>query len=151
MIVSLDFFKKNRKKLKKVVLVGGAFDVIHPGHITHLKEAKSLGNTLVVHITGDKRVKEKKGPGRPVFGEKQRAQVVSAIRSVDYVFTYDGRHFDQKVIDAIKPDVIFFNDESYSGREKEIIDNLKNFHGKIMVSRAKKEDSSTRAIGLLKK
>lgn len=150
-VVSLNYFKKNRKKLKKVVLIGGAFDILHAGHIHHFKKAKSLGDTLVVHITSDRRVREKKGRGRPIFGENQRAEVVSAIRFVDFVFVYDGRHYDQEVIDKVKPDILFFNHEAYSFEAKERVKNLKNFYGKVIVSKDKKEDSTTRVIAALGK
>lgn len=149
-IVSLNFLQKHRKKFKKLILVGGAFDVIHAGHIRHLKEAKLLGDTLVVQITGDKRVREKKGPGRPFFTEKKRAEIVSAIRFVDYVFINDGRHYDQKILDKIKPDVLFFNQEDYRKWSKEAVRKFKNFKGKIVVSKTKKEDSSSRVITALK-
>lgn len=138
MVVSLNFFAKNRKKLGKLVLVGGAFDIIHIGHVHHLKKAKSLGDALAVHITSDAKIREKKGPSRPVFGEKTRAEIVSAISFVDYVFIYNGRHYDQKAIDKIGPDILFFNQESYEKGAKEAIKKLKNFHGKIMVSKGKK-------------
>ncbi|MDP2909622.1 MAG: adenylyltransferase/cytidyltransferase family protein, partial [bacterium] len=107
-IVSVDYLEKERTRLDKVVLVGGGFDVLHEGHIRHLQKAKSLGNILIVHITGDKRIKEKKGPERPVFPELRRAAVISTIKFVDYVFVYNGRHYDQKIIDKLKPDILFF-------------------------------------------
>ena len=61
----------------------GCFDLLHPGHIRHLKAAKKYGNLLIVVITPDKYVK--KGPGRPVFNEHLRAESVASLASVDYV------------------------------------------------------------------
>ena len=66
-----------------VVLCHGVFDVIHPGHLRHLREAKELGNLLVVGITADRYVQ--KGPGRPVFTESERADHLAALEMVDYV------------------------------------------------------------------
>lgn len=149
-MVPLKFFNINRKKLKKVVLVGGAFDIIHAGHIEHLKKAKSLGDTLVVHIANDCRVREKKGNGRPIFSDKQRAFFVSSIRFVDYVFIHDGRHYDSKVIKAVKPDIIFFNKESYGRKIGAEIKKIRDFNGKIVVSRDKKINSTSRMLQLLK-
>jgi len=148
-VVALDFLEKERNKMDKVVLAGGGFDILHEGHIRHLQKAKSLGNILIVHITGDERMTEKKGFGRPIFKEDHRALVVSSIRFVDYVFIFNGRHFDQKVVDAIKPDIIFFNQEAFNGETKRAIGKLKHFSGKIIVSDQKKIDSSSRAIKAL--
>lgn len=150
-VVSFNYFKKNRKKLKKVVLIGGAFDILHVGHIHHFRKAKSFGNTLVVHITSDRRVRAKKGPGRPIFGENQRAEVVAAIRFVDFAFVYGGRHYDQEVIDRVRPDILLFNQEAYLPEVQERVENLKNFQGRVIVTKDKKEDSTTRAIAALSK
>lgn len=149
-LVSLNFFTKNRPKLGRVVLIGGAFDIIHVGHIEHLKKAKSFGDTLVVHITSDRRVAEKKGPNRPIFNVRQRALLVSAIRYVNYVFIYDGRHYDAELIKKIKPDIIFFNKESFSEDARKIIKTVKEFTGRIIVSRDKKINSTTKIVQMLK-
>lgn len=141
-IVSLDFLAKERPKMDKVVLAGGGFDILHEGHIHHLQRAKSLGNILIVHITGDKRIKEKKGEKRPIFNERKRALVVSSLKFVDYVFIYDGRHYDKEVIEKIKPDILFFNQESIDTDEVKKI----NFEGQIIISKQTKLDSSSRAI-----
>ncbi|MBI2054424.1 MAG: adenylyltransferase/cytidyltransferase family protein [Candidatus Staskawiczbacteria bacterium] len=149
-LVSLNFFTKNRDNLKKIVLVGGAFDIVHIGHVNHLKKAKSMGDTLVVHITSDKRVREKKGPGRPIFSVRQRALLVSSIRFVDYVFIYNGRHYDPQVIKKIRPDIIFFNREAYSGEIGEEVKKIEGFNGRVVVSREKKMNSTTKIVETIK-
>lgn len=126
---------------KKVVLVGGAFDILHTGHIAHLRQAKSKGEILIVHITGDKRLQEKK-KRKPFFSARERAILVSALEDVDYVFVYDGRHYDQHVIDAVRPDVIFFNKEAVGDEVKEYVRKSLRFKGKVVVSGLKKENSS---------
>lgn len=75
--------KEVRAEGKKVILCHGVFDVIHPGHILHLKEARSFGDFLVVTITPDRFVK--KGPGRPVFNERLRTETIAALECVDAV------------------------------------------------------------------
>lgn len=72
-----------RTRNQTVSLCHGVFDLVHPGHLRHLKYAKSLGDILVVSITADRYVN--KGPGRPAFNQKLRAEFLSAIDCVDYV------------------------------------------------------------------
>lgn len=148
-IISLNSLSLERNKLDRVVLVGGGFDIIHEGHVRHLQKAKSLGNNLIVHITSDERIKEKKGPGRPIFQDKKRALVISAIKFVDYVFIYNGKHYDQEVIDKLKPDVLFFNKEAFSKTVEESLKNLKGFEGEIVISDQQKLDSTSRAVKAL--
>lgn len=122
-LVSLNFFLKNREKLKKLVLVGGTFDVIHVGHVNYLKKAKSLGDTLIVQIAGGE---------KGVFSSRQRAIVVSAIRFVDFVFIYNGVYYDQEIIDKIKPDVILFSKQNYTDEIKKKVKSLQNLSAKIV-------------------
>jgi rfaE bifunctional protein kinase chain/domain len=86
-IYSLNDLKKviliEKNKNKKIILCHGVFDLLHIGHIKHLKKAKELGNILVATITPDKYVN--KGPGKPVFNENLRSEAIAAIRFVDYV------------------------------------------------------------------
>ncbi|MDD5655802.1 MAG: PfkB family carbohydrate kinase [Elusimicrobia bacterium] len=72
-----------RRAGRKVVLCHGVFDVVHPGHITHLQQARKFGDMLVVSVTPDRFVN--KGPGRPVFGESLRLEALAALETVDYV------------------------------------------------------------------
>ncbi|MCG2726721.1 MAG: adenylyltransferase/cytidyltransferase family protein [Elusimicrobia bacterium] len=72
-----------KKKRKRVALCHGCFDLMHPGHIKHLQSAKKKCDILVVTITPDKYVN--KGPYRPVFGEKDRAESIAALECVDFV------------------------------------------------------------------
>lgn len=85
---------------KKIVLCHGVFDLIHPGHIRHFASAKKYADILVVSVTADLYVK--KGPGRPIFREELRAEVLSAINSIDYVVVvpYESA---VEVIRKIKP------------------------------------------------
>lgn len=94
--------RRLRKEGKTIVLCHGVFDLIHPGHIRHLVQAKKHGDILVVALVADAHVK--KGPGRPIFSQGLRAEVISAIAAVDYVGIINA----QSPVDAvkfIKPDV----------------------------------------------
>ncbi len=86
-IKSLSEIVKITKSLKRdgkiIVHCHGTFDLIHPGHIRHFNSAKKHGDILIVTVTGDKFVK--KGPGRPIFTEKLRAEVLASLAAIDYV------------------------------------------------------------------
>lgn len=88
-IISVEHIEKISKKLhdedKKIVLTGGCFDIIHIGHISLLENAKKEGNILMVMVESDASIKAKKGINRPIHTQQQRAHILSAIASVDYV------------------------------------------------------------------
>ena len=94
---------------KSIVLVGGCFDVLHPGHIIFLQKAKAAGNILVVLLESDRKVKKIKGVGRPVHSQKERALMLKALKFVDKVillpFMESEREYDGWV-KKIKPDII---------------------------------------------
>jgi D-glycero-beta-D-manno-heptose 1-phosphate adenylyltransferase len=144
-IISINSLGKLDFSRKKTVLMGGAFDIIHTGHIEHITEAKKLGDALIVHITGDKRLWEKKRR-KPFFTELDRAKIISSITGVNFVFIYNGRHYDQKIINLIKPSILFFNKEAFQGQVKYFVENKLSFSGKIVISKAKKINSSSKII-----
>lgn len=77
--------EKNHSQKKKVVLIGGVFDLIHVGHIRFLKQAKQLGDTLIVLLENDTRVQQKKGVTRPIHTQAERAEMLMALSFVDYI------------------------------------------------------------------
>ncbi|MCB0403430.1 MAG: adenylyltransferase/cytidyltransferase family protein [Bdellovibrionales bacterium] len=87
---------------KKIVQCHGVFDLLHPGHIRHLAEAKTLGDILVVSLTKDQHVN--KGPGRPAFNIHLRAESIAALQCVDYV-TISDFPTAVEMISALRPDV----------------------------------------------
>jgi rfaE bifunctional protein nucleotidyltransferase chain/domain len=89
---------------KKVVFTNGCFDIIHVGHVRYLSEARSLGDVLVVGLNSDDSVSRLK-PGRPVNPETDRAQVLSALESVDYVTVFD-EDTPLELIKALLPDIL---------------------------------------------
>jgi len=86
---------------RRIVLAHGVWDLLHVGHIRHLREAKSLGDVLVVTLTEDSRVN--KGPGRPAFTEQLRAEALAALEAVDYV-AISRNATAVPVIETVKPD-----------------------------------------------
>ncbi|MBO0798244.1 MAG: D-glycero-beta-D-manno-heptose 1-phosphate adenylyltransferase [Blastocatellia bacterium] len=94
-----------RSQKRKVVFTNGCFDLIHPGHVRILREARSLGDALIVAINSDRSVRELKGPNRPILNENERAEVLAALACVDYVITFDDV-LPRETIKAIRPDVL---------------------------------------------
>lgn len=105
---------KLKQKGKKIVLCHGVFDLIHPGHVRHLKSAKKSGDVLIGTVTADKFVK--KGPGRPIFKQELRAEVLASIQDVDYVAIVDSESAVPAIL-KIQPD-FFVKGPDYKGRKR---------------------------------
>ena len=80
---------REKRAGRRVVLTNGCFDLLHPGHVRCLAEARALGDVLVVAINSDRSVRGNKGPERPLVPEQDRAEVLAALASVDYVTIFD--------------------------------------------------------------
>lgn len=95
--------------MKKIILVGGCFDVLHFGHVRFLEQAKALGSTLVVLLESDEKVRAMKGDKRPIHTQEQRKIMLEALDCVDEVvilpeLTTDAYY--QTLVDRLKPSVI---------------------------------------------
>ncbi len=88
------------------VFVNGTFDLLHPGHISLLNYAKSLGNYVIVGIDTDDRVREKKGPTRPIYNQEDRGLMLIALSSVDEVRYFDSDESLEALVKSIKPDIM---------------------------------------------
>src|SRR6478672_13966471 len=88
-IITLDELREKSERLrstgKRVVATNGCFDILHVGHVRYLAAARKLGDVLVVGLNGDDSVRQLKGRARPVNRERDRAEVLTALESVDYV------------------------------------------------------------------
>ena len=96
--------KKTRGR-KKIVFTNGCYDLLHVGHVRLLRKARSLGDKLVVALNSDGSVRRLKGPGRPLVGEKNRAELIAALDCVDYV-TFFSEPTPLETIRALKPDIL---------------------------------------------
>ena len=92
-----------KAKGKKIVFTNGCFDILHVGHVRYLKEAKALGDILILGLNSDCSVKSLKGSNRPINNESDRAEVLSALKSIDYVVIFDEKS-PCELLDRIKPD-----------------------------------------------
>ena len=89
----------------RVVFTNGVFDLLHPGHVRYLREARALGELLLVAINSDDSVRRIKGPDRPVNPEHERAEVLLGLASVDAVVLFDEDD-PHAIITAIQPDIL---------------------------------------------
>ena len=88
-----------------MVFTNGVFDLLHPGHVRYLQEARALGDALIVAINSDRSVRAIKGPQRPVNAEAERGEVLLALAAVDAVVIFD-EDTPHEVISCIQPDVL---------------------------------------------
>lgn len=101
--------KKFKKEGKTLVLGGGCFDILHPGHIAYLQAAKKKGDILFILLENDKSISKNKGQNRPIHLQKERAYILSSIKFVDYIvllpfFTKDAQY--DFIVDGILPNII---------------------------------------------
>lgn len=89
---------------KTVVCTNGCFDILHIGHVRYLEKTKTFADYSIVLLNSDVSVKNIKGPTRPINGENDRAELLSALRCVDYVVLFD-EDSPRNLLDEIKPDV----------------------------------------------
>jgi len=97
--------KAEQEQGKKIVFTNGCFDILHRGHVTYLNQARDLGDLLIVGINSDESVKRLKGPERPVNMLEDRAYVLSALKSVDYVIPFE-EDTPLDLINLIMPDIL---------------------------------------------
>jgi D-beta-D-heptose 7-phosphate kinase/D-beta-D-heptose 1-phosphate adenosyltransferase len=94
-----------QKAGKKVVFTNGCFDLLHLGHVSLFKKAKSMGDVLIVAINSDKSLRCLKGPKRPLVGEKDRAKLLLSLKPVDYVIVFN-EHTPKEILSEIRPDIL---------------------------------------------
>jgi D-beta-D-heptose 7-phosphate kinase/D-beta-D-heptose 1-phosphate adenosyltransferase len=108
-IVNIEALINERERLrregKRLVFTNGCFDLLHPGHVRYLSEARSLGDALVVALNSDRSVRALKGEGRPILNQEERAEVVAALEAVDYVTIFD-EETPRELIAGVLPDVL---------------------------------------------
>ncbi len=99
------FCEELRSKDRKIVFTNGCFDILHLGHVRYLAEAKVLGQFLFVGINSDSSVRTLKGPDRPVQNEKDRAEILAGLKSVDAVSIF-SESTPLELIMLVKPNIL---------------------------------------------
>jgi rfaE bifunctional protein nucleotidyltransferase chain/domain len=95
---------EHQRRGRSIVFANGCFDTLHVGHIRYLDGARREGDILVVGVNADSSVCHLKGPGRPILDENARAQLVAALRSVDYVLLF-GEPNVEALLEELRPDI----------------------------------------------
>lgn len=138
--------KRLKAKGKRVVFTNGCFDILHYGHVKYLQDAKAKGDILIVAVNRDCSIKKIKGPKRPIVAEQDRANVIAALESVDYVVLF-GEDTPLKLIRRLKPDVLVkgadWDVKNMVGREV-----IRSYGGKVYTIKLAKGRSTT---GLIKR
>ncbi|MGH9799739.1 MAG: D-glycero-beta-D-manno-heptose 1-phosphate adenylyltransferase [Blastocatellia bacterium] len=124
-ILPLDQLRIERENLrktgKKVVFTNGCFDLLHPGHVRYLQQARALGDALIVALNSDRSVRELKGDNRPILIEAERSEVMAALACVDFVTVFD-EPTPREIISALLPDILVkggdWGIDSIVGREE---------------------------------
>lgn len=145
------FLKKNNHK---IVLTQGVWDLIHEGHAQYLQKAREFGDVLIVAVDTDEVVKHRKGPNRPIVPEKERVKMISHLKHVDLIVMKESKTDHNKLIRAIKPDVLVISESTASNiKDKSFFDEVKEEHekfcGKIVNLKPQSTTSTTARIRLL--
>lgn len=141
-----DIIRDHKKLKKKIVFTNGCFDILHPGHTKFLSESKKLGDILIVALNSDESVRKLKGNGRPIISEKERAEVISSLESVDYVTIFKEIE-PNKVIYTLKPD-IYTKGKALSIKEipKNELKSIKSINCKVVFIPERENFSTTNIL-----
>jgi D-beta-D-heptose 7-phosphate kinase/D-beta-D-heptose 1-phosphate adenosyltransferase len=138
-----------RKAGRVVVFTNGCFDLVHRGHIHLLRQAKALGDILIVGLNSDVSVKTIKGPDRPIMPEADRIELIAALEMVDYVVVYSEPD-PYQIIAAIKPNVLVKGGD-WSADEIVGADVVEQNGGRVAVVAYLPEFSTTQIIERIRK
>jgi len=131
----------------RIVLANGCFDVLHVGHVRYLAGAKQLGDILVVGINADEQVTIQKGAGRPVLPANERAEIVAALESVNYVTIFNEPTVEQLLL-ALKPDV-HAKGTDYTTETVPERDVVRSYGGQVAIVGDPKDHSTSEIIARL--
>jgi rfaE bifunctional protein nucleotidyltransferase chain/domain len=126
-----EFIKECRSKGDRLVFTNGCFDILHSGHVTYLREAKKLGDKLIVGLNSDKSVRQLKGPTRPINEQLDRRMILSELRSVDFVEIFD-EETPLELIKNIKPNLLVKGGD-YKIHEIAGSDFVQSYGGKVII------------------
>jgi len=130
-----------KREGKRVVFSNGAFDILHVGHLRSLREARSLGDHLMVGVNSDRSVRAAKGPDRPVFPQAERVEVLAGLACVDSAFVFDDATADA-VLRVLQPHV-HAKGPDYAARGVPERETVAAYGGEVVIVGDPKEHSSS--------
>ncbi len=138
----------HKKQGEKIVFTNGCFDIVHRGHIEYLKFCKAKGDIVVVGLNSDSSVKKIKGPGRPINNQLDRAAVLAALESIDYIVIFEEPD-PLKLIKKVKPDILI---KGQDWANKGVIGQnfVESYGGKVVLAPLVNGKSSTATIEKIK-
>jgi rfaE bifunctional protein nucleotidyltransferase chain/domain len=136
--------ERERSTGKTIAFANGCFDVLHVGHIRYLQDAAKQADVLVVGVNGDESVRGLKGPGRPVMNERERAEIISAIRGVTYV-TIFHESSPARLLGDLKPD-FHCKGTDYTADSVPERDVVQAYGGKVVIVGDPKDHSTTEML-----
>jgi rfaE bifunctional protein nucleotidyltransferase chain/domain len=136
----VDMVQALRTMGAKIVLTQGTFDFIHIGHFLYLEKARNLGDVLIVGIDSDEKVKQRKGPDRPIIAENERVQMLTHVRHVDIVTVKQANDPKWNLIKLVKPDILVATKETYTAEQ---LKELKKYCGEVVVLEPQATTSTT--------
>jgi rfaE bifunctional protein nucleotidyltransferase chain/domain len=131
-----------------IAFANGGFDLLHVGHVRYLESAKREADRLVVAINSDQSVRAQKGPARPILAESDRAELVAALRAVDYVVIFDEPTV-APLLELLKPDV-HCKGTDYTVDTVPERDTVRGYGGRIAIVGDPKDHSTTDLLSRLK-
>lgn len=135
-----------KKTDKKIVLTQGSFDMVHIGHGRYLQQAKSYGDILIVGVDSDEKIRHRKGEDRPIVPQEERLEMLTHLKSVDYVYLKELNAAKYELIKQVKPDVLVATQDTYTPEQ---IQELKKYCKEIVVLAPQATTSTSAKIRLM--
>ncbi len=132
---------------KRVVLANGCFDLLHVGHLRHLRDARALGDVLIVAVNDDRSAEVLKGPGRPLMPEDERLELLSGLECVDYLVLFGERDV-RRILLALKPHV-HSKGTDYTEETVPELEAVRSYGGEVAITGDPKAHSSSRMARLI--
>lgn len=131
----------------KIVLTSGTFDMFHIGHAQYLEKAKELGDVLIIGVDSDEKVKERKGPARPVVPENERVLILSHMRHADVITLKNVSDPSNHLIRLVSPDVLVVSKSTKHNNDQ--VGEKSKFCGKVIIMEPQAETSTSAKLRLI--
>lgn len=131
-----------------IAFANGCFDILHVGHVRYLTDAASRADVLIVGVNADQSVRELKGSGRPLIAEGERAELIAALRGVDYVIVFEDRS-PRRLLARLRPD-FHCKGTDYTADSVPERDVVESYGGKVIITGDPKDHSTSELVDLMR-